>query len=130
VKFSPPKRLKTREPQGLDAFQTGTEAGRPLLVHPHPVAKLHRARLAAVLAADAYFQIRVGRVAQLHRHLDRLAHALLVNHAKRAGFAQNRCRNLSETLASVTTEERSQSSVSIHHRETSLQLTQLKEPGE
>src|ERR1035437_2845398 len=48
------------------------------VVHAHAVAELHRARLAAVLAADADFQVRVGLAAAIDRHLHQLADTFLV----------------------------------------------------
>jgi glyoxylate carboligase len=50
---------------------------------PDAVAELHRAGLAAVLAADADFQIGARLAAQLRGHLDQLADAFLIEHGER-----------------------------------------------
>src|ERR1019366_8378566 len=45
------------------------------VVHAHAVAELHRARLAAMLAADADFQVRIRLAAALDGNLHQLADA-------------------------------------------------------
>src|ERR1039458_8460298 len=53
------------------------------VVQAHAVAELDRTGLAAVFAADADFKIRTGLAAQLHAHLDKFSHALLIEHGER-----------------------------------------------
>src|SRR5690606_32233280 len=48
------------------------------VVHAHPVAELHRRRIAAVLAADADLEVGPGLAAALHADLHQLAYAVLV----------------------------------------------------
>src|ERR1035437_101559 len=55
------------------------------VVHAHAVAELHRARLAAMLAADADFQVRIRLAAALDGDLHQLADAFLVEDGKRIG---------------------------------------------
>src|ERR1039457_1744215 len=53
------------------------------VVHAHAVAELHRARLAAVLAADADFQVRIRLAAALDGNLHQLANTFLVEDGER-----------------------------------------------
>ena len=39
-----------------------------------------------MLTADAHFQVRIRLPPQLHRHLDQLADAFLIQHRKRIGL--------------------------------------------
>ena len=50
---------------------------------PHQVAERDRRRVAAVLAADAHLQVRLGDAAALHGHLHHRADALPVQHLER-----------------------------------------------
>ena len=54
---------------GGEAGDRYAVGGAEHVVHAHPVAELDRRRVAAVLAADAHLQVRLGDAAALHAHL-------------------------------------------------------------
>ncbi len=50
------------------------------------MAELNRARVAAVLAADAELNVRAGLFAEINCHLHQFAHAFVVKLCKWIGF--------------------------------------------
>ena len=69
------------------------------VIHVHPVAVFDRRGIAAVLAADADFDIRARGAAQLDAHLDHHADSLLVDGGEGVG-SRTRFTAHSATLSS------------------------------
>src|SRR5947209_11655946 len=69
--------------QSCDRYTIGRTRN---VVHAYAVAELDRARLTAMLAANADFEIRTRLSAEFDRMLDDLAYAVLIQNGKRVGL--------------------------------------------
>src|SRR4051794_37678289 len=82
-------RFRIAGDRGLGGGEAGdrhTIRGAGNVVHADAIAEHYRARLAAVLAADADFEVGTRRPAFLDGPLDQHAYTLLVQYAEGVGF--------------------------------------------
>src|SRR3954468_5565318 len=91
---------------GLCSRQTRrqhTERRARYVVHADLVTELDRRRFAAVFAADANLQLRIGLAALLHAHANKLSYAFAIENGKRIllqdALAQVRRQELVDVVA-------------------------------